>query len=104
MRKGREPRSLEDIVGSLISRLDREKKQKGDRVSSAWVQAVSKKTQQHSRPVSFKRGILMVIVENSTWLYELTMEKRQIIKRFNEAYKGRQKLTDIRYRVGKLDI
>jgi hypothetical protein len=33
-----------------------------------------------TQPVSFKKGTLVVIVENSTWLYKLTMEKRKIIK------------------------
>jgi predicted nucleic acid-binding Zn ribbon protein len=98
------PRRLEDIVGALINRWDKGKKKKGDLVTAAWIGSVSEKTLGHARPISFTRGVLMIIVENSTWLYQLTMQKREIIKKFNNEYKGRQKLNDIRFRVGKIDV
>ena len=45
----------------------------------------------------------MVIVENSSWLYKLTLEKKRTIEKFNEGYPGRKKVKDIRFRVGVLD-
>ena len=53
--------------------------------------------------MSFRKGVMMVVADSSPWLYKLTMEKRGIIKKFNENYTGRQKLTEIRFRIGKTE-
>jgi len=100
----KKPRDIEDILGGLLRKLEREKVKKGNAVQLAWRKAAGEDAVCHTQPVSFKKGDLMVIVENSTWLYKLTLEKIKIKKLFNEAYTGRQKLKNIRFRVGKTDL
>ena len=104
MIRGRQPRHLDDIVGSLLRKLEGGSGKKGSAVREAWMKAVGEVALGQTQPVSFKKGTLVVIVENSTWLYKLTMEKRKIIKIFNEHYSGRQKVENIRFRVGKTDF
>lgn len=104
MNTSKRPEHLEKIVSGLIRKWEKGKRKKGEAVRSAWLTAAGSQTAGHAQPVSFKKGMLMVIVENSSWLYKMTMEKRDIITRFNQNYTGRKKLTDIRFRVGKTDI
>ncbi len=92
------------MIGGLLRKWEKGSVKKGNAVREAWRSAAGEAALGRTQPVSFKRGTLMVIVENSTWLYKLTMEKRGIIKLFNENYSGRQKLEDIRFRVGKTDF
>jgi len=96
----RQPEEVDDILRGFLRRLEEGGVKKGNAVREAWEKAVGEKTAAHAHPVSFKKGQLMVIVENSAWLYKLTMEKRAIIKEFRENYTGRQTLEEIRFRVG----
>ncbi len=104
MDKRRQPSQIDYVVGGLLRKLESGKGKKGDKVRTAWEISAPAGTAEHTQPVSFKKGTLMVIVENSTWLYKMTMEKRNLIKKFNEEYRGRQELTEIRFRVGKIDL
>ena len=89
MKKKSQPRHLEDIVSGLIRRWEEKDLKKGNAVRTAWKAAAGEKATGHTQPAGFKKGTLMMIVENSAWLYKLTLEKRDIIKKFNENYTGR---------------
>jgi len=94
---------LGDVAGNLIKKWEKSPAKKGSNVLEAWVEAVEEKALGHAKPVAYKKGIITVIAETPSWLYKLTMEKRDIIKRFNESYKGRKKATEIRFRIGKVE-
>lgn len=99
----RDARHVRGIVDDLIQRWEHGAVKKTNAVMGAWCEAVEERTRKHTRPISLKNGVLMVIVENSSWLYELTLEKKGIIEKFNDGYTGRKKAKDIRFRVGVLD-
>ncbi|MBD3426945.1 MAG: DUF721 domain-containing protein [Candidatus Omnitrophica bacterium] len=103
MMRKKDPGHVKGIIEGLITKWEKGAVKRANAVSRAWAGSVEEETKEHARPVSFKNGILMVIVEDSTWLYKLTLEKRKILKRFNENYTGRKKAKDIRFRVGTLD-
>ncbi len=73
---------------------------KGKAVNEAWTRAVGEEASKYARPVDFKKGILTVIAENSTWMYQLRFEKKNIIEEFNKNYTRRVKARDIRFRQG----
>lgn len=94
---------VDDILKGLVERLEKTGLEKGNETRNAWAKAAGEEAVVHTQPLSFKKGVLMVIVENSVWLYKLTVEKKGIIKRFNEEYQGRQKLVELRFRVGEIE-
>lgn len=96
--------NIEDILKRIVKKWETSDIKKQSHVREAWVYAAGDSAAVHSKPVGFKKGILTVIVENSSFLYKLTLEKKDLVPRFNESYKGRQKLIDIKYRVGNIDI
>lgn len=96
-------RHVRGIIDSLLQKLEKGAVKRGA-VFTAWEAATEEETRAHARPVSLKKGKLMVIVENSPWLYKLTMEKRNILEKFNEHYIGRKKAADIRFRIGDPEV
>ncbi|MEA3488741.1 MAG: DUF721 domain-containing protein [Candidatus Omnitrophota bacterium] len=102
MRK-RGTKHVKGILDGLLRKWEKGTVRKGDAVRSAWAAAAGEKDRQHARPVNLKNGVLMVIVENSSWLYKFTLERRDLLEKFNESYTGRKKAQDIRFRIGVID-
>jgi len=100
---GKNPKQVESILDELLKKIEKTGVQKGNAVIEAWIKAAGEEASTYAQPVSFKKGVLMVIVANSAWLYKLTMEKNRLIKIFREQYTGRQKLENIRFRVGRTE-
>ena len=98
--KKEEARRIEGIVNGLLRNLQTKKVKKASAVKDAWEAATKKETKEHAHIVNYKKGVITVIVENSSWLYKLTLEKRNILEKFNQNYRGRKKAGDIRFRVG----
>jgi predicted nucleic acid-binding Zn ribbon protein len=94
---------VRNIVEGLISKWDKETGKKGGAAREAWTYAVDEEIRKHTKPASLKKGTMLVIVEDTSWLYRLTLEKRNILARFNEKYTGRNKPSEIRFRIGSLD-
>ncbi|MFH1846110.1 MAG: DUF721 domain-containing protein [Candidatus Omnitrophota bacterium] len=95
-------RHVKGVVENILRKWEKGKVKRGSAVKAAWLEAVDSKAKQHTRPVSFKNGTLMAIVENSSWLYKMTLDKRKMLLEFNKHYTGRKKAKDIRFRVGTL--
>jgi len=66
-----------------------------------WEDAAGVAGAKHSRPVAIKRSELVVNVDGSSWLYELTLKKRDILKKMEGKF-GKKPLKNIRYRIGDI--
>lgn len=98
--KTREKGPLDGLVKDIITKWRKEKKEKGIDLMAAWKKAAGAKASRRSRPIRMDRGRLLVNTDNSGWLYELTLKKKEILKRLNCAIKGRKKVREIRFRIG----
>ena len=94
---------IKDVVGAFIKKIEGGAAKKGSAVIEAWRSVVGDEAKEHTLPVSLKKGTLVVVVENSVWLYKLTLEKDKVLKKFNEKYEGRKKAEQIRFRVGVVE-
>jgi predicted nucleic acid-binding Zn ribbon protein len=101
-KKKKEAKHLEGIVSGLLQKWQASKVKKGNAVRTAWEAATSAETRAHAQPVNYRHGTLVVIVENSSWLYKLTLERKTILEKFNASYAGRKKAAEIRFRIGAL--
>jgi len=72
-----------------------------EEMARAWSRAAGKRGARHTRPVSFKRSVLTVNVDGSSWLYELTTKKREILKKFGPGIAGKA-IKNIRFRIGEI--
>jgi predicted nucleic acid-binding Zn ribbon protein len=87
-----------DLVKSLIQKLDAEKDIDEDDLLKVWERAAGKKASEHSRPVALFRKDLKIKVESSSWIQELTLNKRQILKKLQSHF-GRDKIKDLKFKV-----
>lgn len=103
MKKKDSTRHVRGILDGLLRKWEQGAVRKGNAVRMAWAAATEDKTATHTRPISLKNGTLLILVENSSWLYKLTMEKKNTLEKFNKHYTGRKKAADIRFRIGTLE-
>ena len=92
---------LKGVLKDIISGLGK-KRLTEEEIKKAWRSAVGKKASSHSRPTTLKKARLVVNVDRSPWLYELTLEKREILKKLEAKLKGK-KIKEIRFRIGEVD-
>lgn len=92
---------LGDVLKKLVSKIGKEGRQSEEEILRAWRGAAGKKAAGHTRPVALKRSVLAVNVDNSGWLYELTINKKKLLKKLETKFKGK-KLKDIRFRIGEV--
>ena len=93
--------TLKDLVKGVIKDLTGGGRLTEEEVNTAWSSAVGKRAARHTRPVSLKKSRLVVNVDGSGWLYELTLKKRDILKRLEGRLKD-QKVKEIRFRIGEV--
>jgi len=94
-------RPLEGLVKSIISNFAGKEKLTEEEIRSAWSLVVGEKAAKHSMPRSFTDSRLIVHVDDSGWLYELTTQKKYILNNLSAELKGK-KLKDITFRIGDL--
>ena len=94
-------RPLEGLVKSIIGNFAGKEKLTEEEIRSAWSLVVGRKAAKHSRPRSFMESRLIVHVDDSSWLYELTTQKKRILNNLSSELKGK-KLKEITFRIGDL--
>ncbi len=92
---------LKDIVKKIIADIEKKEKEEID-ISKMWEKAVGKKGSMHTRAVFLKSKRLVVNVSDSSWLYKLTLEKEELIKKFNNNLHGRKKIKALQFRIGEI--
>ena len=98
---GEAKRPLEGLVKSIIGNFAGKEKLTEEEIRSAWSLVVGEKAAKHSRPRAFTEARLIVHVDDSSWLYELTTRKKYILNNLSAELKGKR-LKDITFRMGEL--
>jgi predicted nucleic acid-binding Zn ribbon protein len=92
---------LEEILKRIVSGIGDKNSLTEEDVKAAWDAAVGERAAAHSRPRSLRASRLIVAVDGSSWLYELAVRKKEILKKMEEFLKGK-KIKDITLRIGDL--
>ena len=92
---------LNQLIGNVINNLSGKGRLGEEEIECAWRAAVGGPTAKHSQPVSFKKGTLIVNVASSSWLYDLTVRKNEILKTLDKELKGK-KIKELRFRIGDI--
>ena len=92
---------LNGLLKNVIKRLSGAERFGEEEMASAWEYAAGSGAAKHSRPVSFKKATVIINVDSSGWLYELTIQKKKILERLGEKLKGK-KIKEIRFRIGEI--
>lgn len=92
---------LEGLLRDAIKALGDKERLGEEEIVEAWKAAAGAAAAGHSKPVSFKGAVVVVNVDNSGWLYELTLKKKEITRTLSEKLGGR-KIKEIRFRIGEV--
>ena len=98
--KGASP--VKDILKRVFEKIEGDKDGVAPgEIMKAWPEVAGKEAARHSRPTGLKTKALRVVVDSSSWLYELSTGKKEILKRFTKEF-GEGKIEDIRFRIGEI--
>ncbi len=92
---------VQDLVSPLVARLAAAKRPSADEVSALWRKLVGSKAAHHSHPTSLRGGELMVAVDTSTWLWNLSLQRPRLLEGCQAAW-GADTVTMIRLRMKPL--
>ena len=98
----REPRRIADAINQLLARRGYAQGRSADQLLAAWTKVAGDPLARHSRPGVLQRGVLEIVVRNSTVLQELTFQKDRMLKQL-QAIEGKQVIRALRLRIGQLD-
>jgi len=98
---GKPENPLEGVLKNIINGITKKGGLTEEDVRAAWEDAVGEAAAKHSKVRSLKGGRLVVNIDGSSWLYELTVQKKEIIKKIGEILKG-NKIKDITLRIGDI--
>jgi len=90
-----------DIADKVIKEISAKNQTKKERIKGAWQKAAGRRFWPHAQPASFIKKRLVVNVDSSSWLYELTMNRRRIISKLHKILKDDFK--QLQFRIGKTE-
>ena len=99
MKKAATP--IGDVTKSIIGKLSITRHKKEKKILEAWRRAAGERYSEHTQPVSLRRKELVVNVESSGWLYDLTMRKREISEKLKKRLKD--DFSKVRFRIGQIE-
>jgi predicted nucleic acid-binding Zn ribbon protein len=83
-KKTKPPKLLSEFLPDLLDELKLSDKIIEQKAILLWQRAVGKEIKKHTKPYNIEEGVLVVLVDNSAWMNELTFLRTDIIKKLNE--------------------
>ena len=93
--------AIGDVLKETLKKLVSPSRPSEEGVMVLWGAAAGAAAAKHSKPVAIKKSELIVSVDGSSWLYELTMRKKGILKSLEGKF-GKKVIKNIRFRIGEL--
>ncbi len=82
-KKSKKPLLLSELLPEVLDELKLSDKIIEQKAILLWRRAVGNEIKKHTKPYSIEDGILVVLVDNSAWMNELTFLKNEILKKIN---------------------
>ncbi len=81
--KSKKPQLLSELLPEVLDELKISDKIIEQKAILLWRRAVGNEIKKHTKPYSIENGVLVVLVDNSAWMNELTFLKNEILKKLN---------------------
>ncbi len=93
------PLPIGEILKSVVENLNQRKDQGIARIGSSWPKIAGTKFARHSRPAGFKKGLLIINVDESAWLYQMNLQRERLLKNL-QARLEEENIQTIKFRIG----
>jgi predicted nucleic acid-binding Zn ribbon protein len=100
MKKKINPVPISDVIKTVFTKIEGEKTLSKENVDASWKEAAGPVGFTHSTPVELKKGLLLVRVDSSAWMQELSLNKRKILKALQRVL-GKDRITGINFKIGE---
>ena len=97
----RQAERIDSVVKSIIQKLDKQSNPTSDDIENIWKKVAGKKAFSHTKPASLRKKRLVINVDGSTWLYELTLRKDELLTGLKKRL-GEDKIKELQFRIGEL--
>lgn len=98
MRRAASP--IREVLRNVFAQWEGRKALFKEDMDSCWKSLAGEGAFRHSRPFDLKRKVLTVRVDNSAWMQDLVMRKRQLLKGLKRKF-GKDKIAEVRFRIGE---
>ena len=96
----REVVRIDEVLAPLLRRLGFGRKIREARLAADWERVVGTRIARHSRPAGVRGRTLLVNVDSSAWLAELSgFFKEEIVSKIRKEHGG-TRIDDVRFRIG----
>lgn len=92
---------IDSIIKSIVEKLWRDRCPTREDMAAAWKEAAGDAIFKHSKPAAIRKGRLVINVDGSSWLYELTLRKETLLKKMKNAMGG-ENIKELQFRIGEL--
>ena len=99
MRRSR-PQPIGDVLQKVVRQLEQAKGGDAQKLFALWPKIAGKKIAQHARPISLRKGLLRVLVDDSAWFYQINLQKQALIDKLQQRL-GKAAIQNIQFRIGK---
>lgn len=97
------PQKLNEIMQGILSRVTKDLPSSQNILSELWQRAAGDKIASHSQLIRIQKGKLLIYVENSTWMNELTYLKEQIRMQCHKVfYDNHIPFDDLIFKIGNI--
>ena len=97
----RKEKAIGDVLKETLKKLISPSRPSEEGVMIVWGAAAGCDAAKHSKPVAIKKSELVVSVDSSSWLYEMTLRKKAILKGLEGKF-GKKVIKNIRFRIGEI--
>lgn len=98
----RVPRHVREVMSRHLSQRGYAQIQAVAELQRFWRSVVGPQWAQDSRPGTLRRGVLEVLVRNSTILQELSFRKRELLQQLAENEQGVE-IKNLKFRIGEIE-
>ena len=97
----RRPKRAQDLINNVIARRGIAAEQSSHRLQNIWESVIGMDLANQTRVSSLRRGVLEIIVSNSSLMQILSFNKEQYKEEINQQMQNGT-LSDIRFRIGRI--
>ncbi len=97
----RKAERIDSVVKSLMEGLDKHSNPTAEDIEGIWREIAGKKASSHTKPASLRKKHLIINVDGSSWLYELTLRKGELLSKLKKEL-GKDKIKELQFRIGEL--
>lgn len=91
--------AIKDIIPQVIEQLSQRKPEDQNKIQRIWRNVIDAKMAQHCLLANFFDGILTVVVDSSSWLYQMNLNRKKILDELREEM---PEIKNIQFKIGKV--